>query len=438
MTSRFHFPSSHWSSKKKDDAAMVSFTRVQSISDDPDPVTRTPPVQTKAFYRTTSSPAPVSPTATATLKTVKSTPTLSSAAREKPRKRRIRSEVVTSQFSIDFADMLNKARKEFESNLSSDVKNTAALDDFDRLKTIGVGSFGRVMLVMHKREEEKYYAMKILSRRQLVRLKEVEHALSEKRLLQSVSFPFIVDLEHHFKDNSNLYMVLEYVPGGEMFHLLKRRGKLSEDHACFYASQVVLALEYLHHLDIIYRDLKPENILIDARGYLKITDFGTAKRVKGRTWTMCGTPEYIAPEMILNRGYGKPVDWWALGVLTYEISAGCTPFSADRHIRTYERIVSGRFRMPGRFTAELRDLLRNLLHVDMTRRFGASQMKSHKWFEDTDWTALYQKRVPVPARLVPIIGDGGADTRHFQEYPESNDLINIAHAPIHADDFKGF
>ncbi|XP_027014773.1 cAMP-dependent protein kinase catalytic subunit alpha isoform X3 [Tachysurus fulvidraco] len=290
-------------------------------------------------------------------------------------------------------EFLAKAKEDFLRKWECPPQSTTCLDDFDRLKTLGTGSFGRVMLVKHKGTEQ-FYAMKILDKQ---------------------------------KDNSNLYMVMEYVPGGEMFSHLRRIGRFSEPHARFYAAQIVLTFEYLHSLDLIYRDLKPENLLIDQHGYIQVTDFGFAKRVKGRTWTLCGTPEYLAPEIILSKGYNKAVDWWALGVLIYEMAAGYPPFFADQPIQIYEKIVSGKVRFPSHFSSDLKDLLRNLLQVDLTKRYGnlkngVNDIKNHKWFATTDWIAIYERKVEAP--FIPKCR-GPGDTSNFDDYEEEDIRVSV-------------
>ena len=164
--------------------------------------------------------------------------------------------------------------------------------------------------------------MKVLRKTDVVRLRQVEHVNAERFILARIRHPFIVDLYATFQDHLNIYMLLSYVPGGELFSHIRRAQRFSADVTRFYLAIIVLALRYLHSNNIIYRDLKPENLLLDTRGYLKLADFGFAKVVDDRTWTLCGTPEYLAPEIIQSDGHGKAVDWWACGILCYEMLVG--------------------------------------------------------------------------------------------------------------------
>ncbi|KAL6065416.1 cytochrome c oxidase subunit 1 [Balamuthia mandrillaris] len=213
-----------------------------------------------------------------------------------------------------------------ENTLSEKLKalklsENMSLEDFEKVRTLGTGTFGRVWLVKHK-ATGKFFALKVLKKVEVVRLKQVDHIKNEKKVLSQVNCPFIVNLYGTFQDDTNLYLLMEYVIGGEMFCHLRRAGRFPNDTARFFAAQVVLALEHLHSKDILYRDLKPENLLLDKNGNIKIVDFGFAKHVEDRTWTLCGTPEYLAPEIIQSKGHGKAVDWWALGVLIFEMLAG--------------------------------------------------------------------------------------------------------------------
>lgn len=184
----------------------------------------------------------------------------------------------------------------------STMKKKFRLDDFNINRTLGTGSFGRVHLVQTK-SDKSYYAMKVMKKTEIVRLKQIEHIMNEKKILDDIHMPFLVNLIGSFKDSINLYFVMEYISGGELFSFLRRSQKFSNNVAKFYAAEVVLAFEYLHAKDIIYRDLKPENLLLTVEGHLKITDFGFAKYVPDQTWTLCGTPDYLAPEIIQSKGY---------------------------------------------------------------------------------------------------------------------------------------
>ncbi|KAJ2540165.1 cAMP-dependent protein kinase catalytic subunit, partial [Coemansia sp. RSA 1933] len=294
------------------------------------------------------------------------------------------------------------------------------LGSFDIFRTVGTGSFGRVRLVRHK-QTGKYFAMKVLRKSHVVRAKQVEHVNSERRILAECNCPFIVYMLGTCQDQVNLYFFMEYVVGGELFTYLRRYHQFPSPVAKFYAAEVLLALEYMHARSIIWRDTKPENILLDSSGHVKLTDMGFAKKVVDRTWTLCGTPDYLAPEVIQAKGYGKSVDWWALGVLIFEMIAGYPPFYDEDHYRLYEKIMAGRIQWPAQFDPVARDLVSRLLTADLSRRLGnlhrgSADIKDHRWFAEVDWNRLAAREIPAP--LIPTQKVDG-DTSNFDRYPET-------------------
>ncbi|CAE7924482.1 pkgB, partial [Symbiodinium sp. KB8] len=215
----------------------------------------------------------------------------------------------------------------------------ACLDDFELLKTVGKGSFGKVVQV-RKKDDGKIYAMKILKKEMILKRKQYEHTLSERRVLENIDHPFIVSLRFAFQSEHKLYMVFDFFNGGELYHYLSEGGRFAEERARFYAAELTSALGYLHARGIIYRDLKPENLILDHQGHIRIADFGLSKEgVEGESVTsICGTPEYLAPEILRRKPYGVGVDWWALGTLLYEMIAGLPPFY-DRNRQTMYRKI---------------------------------------------------------------------------------------------------
>ncbi|KAI9197352.1 kinase-like domain-containing protein [Polychytrium aggregatum] len=306
-------------------------------------------------------------------------------------------------------------------------------------RTLGTGSFGRVHLVRLK-ATGKFYAMKVLKKTEIVKMKQVEHTVNEKSILEQLDFPFLVSLLGTFQDCANLYFVLEYVQGGELFTYLRRCGRFPNLVARFYGAEVISAFEYLHERDIIYRDLKPENLLIDAQGHIKITDFGFAKVVPDVTWTLCGTPDYLAPEIIQSKGYGRAVDWWALGVLIYEMLAGHPPFYDEDHFKLYEKILACKPKFPAHFDPNAKDLVKRLLTSDLTKRYGnlkggSGDIKKHKWFSGLDWQKLRTLQIPAPY-VPPSRGEG--DTSNFDAYPEDHEPYGIICPDPYRDKFRDF
>ncbi|KAJ4460683.1 putative cAMP-dependent protein kinase type 1 [Paratrimastix pyriformis] len=296
-------------------------------------------------------------------------------------------------------------------------------NDFEMLQVLGTGTFGKVRLVRHK-ASGKFFAMKILRKTTVCQLRQAQHIRNERRLLlQYANHPRIVHLYGTMQDAEHLYMIQEYVAGGEIFSHLRKKGNFQVPTARYYAAQIVLVLEHLHANNVVYRDLKPENLLLDANGQLKITDFGFAKEVPDVTFTLCGTPEYLAPEIILNSGHSKAVDWWALGILIYEMIFGFPPFFDDNPFRTYEKIVQLRLPFPRTIDPAAKDLIKKLLKKDKTERLGClhggtADVKNHPFFRGVNWEALLLGTTRAP--ISPVVRSE-SDTHNFEEYAEEDD-----------------
>ncbi|EGO00776.1 hypothetical protein SERLA73DRAFT_178710 [Serpula lacrymans var. lacrymans S7.3] len=303
-------------------------------------------------------------------------------------------------------------------------KGTYRLSDFIIQRTLGTGSFGRVHLVRSK-HNLRFYAIKVLNKEKIARMKQVEHTNNEQRMLEAVQHPFIINLWGAFQDYANLYMVMDFVPGGELFTLLRRSNRFPDPVAKFYAAEVALALNHLHSIDVIYRDLKPENILLNFDGHIKIADFGFAKQCASVTWTLCGTPDYLAPEIIGQQRYNKSVDWYALGVLIFEMLSGLPPYHQQdaNPVLLYEKITRGpAFILWPAFNNYATDLILKLMEGDPSKRYGnlrhgAGDVFAHPWFREVDWTKLLNRDITAPY-LPKITGDGDASA--FEKYPEDN------------------
>lgn len=314
----------------------------------------------------------------------------------------------------------DKCGKVLTQQKSTVSKGKYSLQDFQIMRTLGTGSFGRVHLVRSV-HNGRFYAIKVLKKQQIIRMKQIEHTNDERRMLKLVECPFLIRMWGTFQDSKNLFMIMDYIEGGELFSLLRKSQRFPNPVAKFYAAEVTLALEYLHSHNIIYRDLKPENILLDKSGHIKITDFGFSKEVETVTWTLCGTPDYIAPEVIATRPYNKSVDWWSLGILIFEMLAGYTPFYDVTPMKTYEKILVGKVIYPSSFHPEAVDLLSRLITSNLTRRLGnlkggSQDIKSHPWFAEVIWEKLLTKDLETPYE--PPITAGIGDSSLFDSYPE--------------------
>ncbi|XP_061519907.1 cGMP-dependent protein kinase 1-like [Phycodurus eques] len=310
------------------------------------------------------------------------------------------------------------------------------LSDFNVVQTLGVGGFGRVQLVQLKREQTRTFAMKLLKKRQLLSGGQREQARSEKVIMSQTRCRFVVRLYRTFKDSKYLYMLMEACLGGELWTLLRDRGCFAAACSRFYVACVLQALSYLHARRIVYRDLKPENVLLDARGYAKLVDFSFAKKLgfgesrkaktneTEKTWTFCGTPEYMAPEVILNKGHDTRADLWSLGVLMFELLTGSPPFCGADAVQTYAAVLRGVdvLEFPEKISQDAADLIKNLCRDEPGERLGtlknSEDVRIHQWFEGFDWEGLEKGTMTPP--ITPNVSST-TDTGNFDRFPADSE-----------------
>ncbi|XP_070496796.1 cGMP-dependent protein kinase 1 isoform X2 [Chironomus tepperi] len=313
------------------------------------------------------------------------------------------------------------------------------LTDLRVIVTLGVGGFGRVELVQIKDDTTRSYALKQMKKAQIVETRQQQHIMSEKEIMVEANSDFIVKLFKTFKDRKYLYMLMESCLGGELWTILRDRGHFDDSTTRFYTACVVEAFDYLHSRNIIYRDLKPENLLLDVSGYVKLVDFGFAKKLQSgrhfKTWTFCGTPEYVAPEVILNRGHDISADYWSLGVLMFELLTGTPPFTGPDPMRTYNIILKGidAIEFPRNITRNATALIKKLCRDNPSERLGyqrggIQEIQKHKWFDGFYWEGLRNKTLTPP--ILPTV-KSVIDTSNFDEYPNDSE-------PLPPDDLSGW
>jgi len=294
--------------------------------------------------------------------------------------------------------------------------NMVSLADFDLIKVIGRGSYAKVLMVELK-STKRIYAMKVIKKELVTDDEDIDWVQTEKHVFETASnHPFLVGLHSCFQTASRLFFVIEFVRGGDLMFHMQRQRRLPEEHARFYSAEICLALNYLHERGIIYRDLKLDNVLLDHEGHIKLTDYGMCKegiRTGDTTSTFCGTPNYIAPEILRAEDYGFSVDWWALGVLLYEMLAGRSPFdivgatdNPDQNTEDYlfQVILEKTIRIPRSLSVKAASILKGFLNKNPADRLGCNrehgfmEIMTHPFFKTIEWELLEQKQIPPPYR----------------------------------------
>lgn len=387
----------------------------------------------------------------------------------KERRWTLEKKLADADISEEDQNNLMKDLEKRETELMRLHRHKMGVEDFELLTIIGRGAFGEVRLCREKNTEH-VYAMKKLKKSEMLRRGQVEHVKAERNLLAEVDSDCIVKLYCSFQDDEFLYLIMEYLPGGDMMTLLMRKDTLTEEDAKFYVGQTVLAIESIHKHNYIHRDIKPDNLLLDRDGHMKLSDFGLCKPLdcsnfpnlsepdytsgtyskpildgdkhlssfpasqrtqqeqllhwqKNRrmlAYSTVGTPDYIAPEVLLKKGYGMECDWWSLGAIMYEMLVGYPPFYSEEPMSTCRKIVNWKthlkFPVEAKLSPEAKDLIVKLL-CNVEKRLGtrgAYEIKAHPWFKDVNWDRLYQ----MEAAFKPEVNDE-LDTQNFEKFEES-------------------
>jgi serine/threonine protein kinase len=278
-----------------------------------------------------------------------------------------------------------------------------ALGDFEIIKVLGSGAYGKVRMVRLK-PTGGIFAMKSLSKKKLADYGLVENTLAERDILMNASHPFLVSARYSFQTDTKVFMIMDYIQGGELLHRLKAESRFSEDATRLYTAELVLAVEYLHSINLVHRDLKPENVLFDEKGHCRITDFGLAKsRMKENdtTTTFCGTPEYMAPEMVQRKPYTNSIDWWAVGILVFEMLVGYPPFADSNLPRMYRMIVHAELAFPRDMSEVAQSFISGMCQKEASQRLGSgprgvADIKDHPFFQGIDWTKVLSQSLPMP------------------------------------------
>ena len=312
---------------------------------------------------------------------------------------------------------------------NKEFKSKITIDDFQIVKVLGTGAFGKVSLVYNE-ELKRYFAMKSLKKEYIKKYQQTKHTKEERKIMEKIDYPFISKLYYAFQTKKSLFMITEFMAGGEMFHHLHECGHFDENRTRFYIAELVLAIDHLHKNNILYRDLKPENILLDEIGHIKLTDFGLSKIMnnieKDKTYTVCGTPIYVAPEVLSGRGYNKLVDWWSLGVLLYEFLAGYSPFREMKN-RIDLNIYKRKLKQDPLISDTAFNLIQKLCQTNVEERLGKNvkDIKNHKFFEDIDWVKLEKKQITPPFKpKIRYQGDVRNFDKMFTDMPINSTLGN--------------